>query len=131
MLQMQEGSLFQHSFLSLVRDSFTSNGSECMLLTRLGFWVDVFVGHPPLPVYSDCSELPAQNEAIWSFILSPLPLLKPNIHLSQLNLESNIIKIFPSTRQMSYENLNLVFHVLMDGFSFFKKGVSLCCHLLC
>lgn len=96
-----------------------NNGIECELLSTLDFWVDVFVGHPISPV---CSKLPAQTEAVWSFLACFLPLMKSVYHPSQPR--AVLIKIFPSARQVTCKNFNLVFHVIMDSPSPKKKKVA-------
>lgn len=101
-----------------------SNGMECELLTTLDIWVDVFVGLPISPV---CSKLPAQTEAVWSFVACFLSFMKSVYHPSQPWAVG--IKIFPSARQVTCRNFNSVFHVLMDSPSQKKKGGILCCYL--
>lgn len=127
MLQMQEGSIFQHSYFSLVRDSPISNRREFVLLTRPGFWVDEFVGLPSLRISSDCSEVLAQTKAVWSFVVKFLTLTEVNlISISALN--SKIIEMFHSTRPVSYGNLSLMARCWI---LLLHKGGFHCCHLLC
>lgn len=101
-----------------------SNGMNCKLLSRLDFWVDVIVGLTISPV---CSKLPAQTEAVWSFVACFLPLMKSVYHLSQP--WAMLIKIFPSARQVTCRNFNLVFHVFMDSPS--PKKVAFFVVILC
>lgn len=75
-----------HTFSTPV--SLVPYGMECKLLTRLDFWVHVFVGLPShRPV---CSKLPAQTKAVRSFVACFLPLMK-----SVYSLELCLSRSFP------------------------------------